>query len=157
MSAIRTWLANRRTFSEPAIESSRAGTRCCPIGFRRSMRSVNGSTYCSKPKAGPRQLSGKMQTIKGGLQRLPDRPAAQLDVRLNSPVSAVRRTERGVEVQYQNAIGALAQEQADACVIATVFRDAVEVYPPLRGPGADLLAATKNAGCIWLRLRLAAS
>jgi hypothetical protein len=53
-SAIRTWLANRRTFSEPAIESSRAGTRCCPIGFR-SMRSVNGSTSCSKPKAGPRQ------------------------------------------------------------------------------------------------------
>ena len=41
-SAIRTWLANRRTFSEPAIESSRAGTTCCPIGFR-SMRSVNGS------------------------------------------------------------------------------------------------------------------
>jgi len=58
--------------------------------------------------------SGKMQTIKGGLQRLPDRLAAQLDVRLNSPVTAVRRTERGVEVQYQNAIGALAQEQADA-------------------------------------------
>ena len=96
--------------------------------------------------------SGKMQTIKGGLQRLPDRLAAQLDVRLNSPVTAVCRTELGVEVQYQNAIGALAQEQADACVIATVFRDAVEVYPPLRGPGAGLLEATKNAGCISVQL-----
>ena len=97
--------------------------------------------------------SGKMQTIKGGLQRLPDRLAAQLDVRLNSPVTAVCRTELGVEVQYQSAIGALAQEQVDACVIATVFRDAVEVYPPLRGPGAGLLAATKkNAGCISVQL-----
>ena len=37
-------------------------------------------------------------------------------------------------------------------MIATVFRDAVEVYPPLRGPGAGLLEATKNAGCISVQL-----
>ena len=94
--------------------------------------------------------SGRMQTIKGGLQRLPDRLAAQLDVRLNSPVTAVCRTERGVEVQYQNALGTLAQEQADGD--RDCFRDVVEMYPPLRGPGADLLAATKNAGCISVQL-----
>jgi protoporphyrinogen/coproporphyrinogen III oxidase len=102
--------------------------------------------------AGAVLASGKMQTIKGGLQLLPDRLAAQLDVHLDSPVTAVRRTERGVEVQYRNARGTLAQEQADACVIATVFRDAVEMYPPLRGPGADLLDATRNAGCVSVQL-----
>jgi protoporphyrinogen/coproporphyrinogen III oxidase len=95
--------------------------------------------------AGAVLASGKMQTINGGLQLVPDRLAAQLDVRLNSPVTAVSRTERGVEVQYQNASGTSALEQADACVIATVFRDAAEIYPPLRVPGADLLTATKYA------------
>jgi oxygen-dependent protoporphyrinogen oxidase len=102
--------------------------------------------------AGAVLASGKMQTIKGGLQLLPDRLAAQLDVRLNSPVTAVRRTERGVEVQYQDEFGTPAQVQADACVIATVFRDAVEMYPPLGEPGADLLEATKDAGCVTVRL-----
>jgi protoporphyrinogen oxidase len=37
-------------------------------------------------------------------------------------------------------------------VIATVFRDAVEIYPPLKEPGAELLEATKDAGCITARL-----
>ena len=49
--------------------------------------------------AGAVLASGKMQTIKGGLQLLPTRLAAQLDVRLNSPVTAVRQTEHGVEVE----------------------------------------------------------
>src|SRR5689334_3889261 len=97
--------------------------------------------------AGAAHASAKMQTIMGGLQVLPERLAAQLDVRLKSPVTAVRRLERGVEVQYQNAFGTLLQQQADACVIATVFRDAAKMYPPLREHGADLLKATKNAGC----------
>ena len=105
--------------------------------------------------AGAVLASGKMQTINGGLQLLPDRLAAQLDVRLNSPVTAVRRTEHGVEVQYQNASGTSALEQADACVIATVLRDAAEMYPPLRGPGANLLSATKNAGCVSVQLTYA--
>jgi protoporphyrinogen oxidase len=102
--------------------------------------------------AGAVLASGKMQTLKGGLQLLPDRLADQLDVHLNSPVTAVRRTECGVEVQYQNKFGTSAKVQADACVIATVFRDAVEIYPPLKEPGADLLEATKDAGCVTVRL-----
>jgi oxygen-dependent protoporphyrinogen oxidase len=102
--------------------------------------------------AGAVLASGKMQTIKGGLQLLPDRLADLLDVHLDSPVTAVHRNERGVEVQYQDKFGASAQVQADACVIATVFRDAVEIYPPLKEPGAELLEATKDAGCITARL-----
>ncbi len=102
--------------------------------------------------AGAVLAAGKMQTIKGGLQLLPDRLAAHLDVRLNSPVTAVRRTEHGVDVQYQNASGTSALEQADACVIATVFRAAADMYPPLRGAGANLLSATKNAGCVSVHL-----
>ena len=102
--------------------------------------------------AGAVLASGKMQTIKGGLQLLPTRLAAQLDVRLNSPVTAVRRTEHGVEVKYQNLSRATAVAQADACVIATPFRDAAEIYPPLKGPGAELLKATKDSGCVSVQL-----
>ena len=96
--------------------------------------------------------SGKLQTIQGGLQRLPIELAARLDVRLNSPVTAVHRTERGVEVQCQNKFGASTQERADACVIATPFQDAADMYPPLKGRGGDLLKATQNAGCYSIQL-----
>lgn len=102
--------------------------------------------------AGAVLASGKMQTIKGGLQLLPERLAAQFDVRLNAPVTAVRHAERGVEVHYQNESGEQDQELADACVIATVFRDAAEMYPPLRGAGGDLLNATKDAGAVSVQL-----
>jgi protoporphyrinogen/coproporphyrinogen III oxidase len=96
--------------------------------------------------------SGTMQNIKGGLQLLPIRLAAQLNIRLNSPVTAVRRTERGVEVQYENESGALTVEQADACVIATRFQDAANMYPPLKQAGADLLEATKYFGVYSVQL-----
>jgi protoporphyrinogen oxidase len=50
--------------------------------------------------AGAITASGKMQTLTGGLQLLPSTLAEKLDVRLSSPVTAVRRTDRGVEVDY---------------------------------------------------------
>jgi protoporphyrinogen/coproporphyrinogen III oxidase len=96
--------------------------------------------------------SGKMQTLKGGLQLLPIKLAAQLDVRLDSPVTAVRCTNRGVEVDYQNPSGDGGQEHADACVIATPFQTAANIYPPLRGPGADLLKVSKDSGCYSIQL-----
>lgn len=36
--------------------------------------------------------------------------------------------------------------------IATVFKEAVQMYPPLADPGADLLGPTKDAGCITVQL-----
>jgi len=97
--------------------------------------------------AGAVTASSKMQTLRAGLQRLPIKVAAQLDVRLNSPVIAVRRTDRGVETRYRNDSGTEGQERADTCVIATPFRAAAEIYPPLQGPGADRLKKGKDSGC----------
>jgi protoporphyrinogen/coproporphyrinogen III oxidase len=92
--------------------------------------------------AGAVTASGKMQTLRGGLQRLPLEVAAQLNVRLNSPVTAVRRTDRGVEVDHRAG-----RERADACVIATPFRAAADIYPPLlQRPGADLLRMGRDSG-----------
>jgi oxygen-dependent protoporphyrinogen oxidase len=96
--------------------------------------------------------SGKVQTLKGGLQILPIKLAAQLDVRLNSPVTAVRLTDRGVEVDHQTDSGSQGQELADACVIATPFQAAADIYPPLKGPGGDLLKASKDSGCYTMQI-----
>jgi oxygen-dependent protoporphyrinogen oxidase len=105
--------------------------------------------------AGAAIASGKLQTIKGGLQRVPMLVAAQLDVRLNSPVTNVRRTEHGIEVEYLSPSGTTAHEKADACVIATRFQDAVAIYPKLKEPGVDLLNATKDSGCYSIQLTYA--
>ncbi|MDT5349894.1 MAG: protoporphyrinogen/coproporphyrinogen oxidase, partial [Mycobacterium sp.] len=91
-------------------------------------------------------------TRVSGLQILPITLAGQLDVRLNSPVTAVRRTDRGVEVDYQIDSGAGGQDIADACVIATPFRAAADMYPPLEGPGADLLKLSKDSSCYTVQL-----
>jgi protoporphyrinogen/coproporphyrinogen III oxidase len=98
--------------------------------------------------AGAITASGTMQTLEGGLQLLPLKLAEQLDdVRLNSPVTAVRLTDSGVEVKYQNNSDGDGHQQADACVIATPFQAAVDMYPPLKDSGADLLRASKDSGC----------
>jgi protoporphyrinogen/coproporphyrinogen III oxidase len=122
-------------------------------GLTRSMvSSVPGESSVVGFFAGAGTASGKMQALKGGLQRLPARLAEQLDVRLNAPVTAVRRSGDGVQVQYQDGSGASIQEEADACVIATPFRDAANMYPPLKEPGADLLDATADSGCYSAQL-----
>jgi oxygen-dependent protoporphyrinogen oxidase len=105
--------------------------------------------------AGAALASGKLQSIKGGLQRLPIEVAARLDVRLSSPVTGVRREGGGVEVQWRDASGASTRERAEACVIATPFRDATDMYPLLKEHGADLLQATRSAGCYSVQLMYA--
>jgi protoporphyrinogen oxidase len=99
--------------------------------------------------------SGTMQTIKGGLQRLPIELAAALDVRLNSPVTNVHRTGSGVTVEYCGESGAITEEQYDACVIATPFAEATDIYPALKEYGAELLEATASSGCYTAQLTYA--
>jgi protoporphyrinogen/coproporphyrinogen III oxidase len=104
--------------------------------------------------AGAVTASGKMQTLKGGLQLLPSKLAENLDVRLSSPVTEVGNTDHGVEVHYQanSEVAGAGCEHADACVIATPFQAAVDMYQPLKGIGADLLAKSKDSGCCSLQL-----
>ncbi len=102
--------------------------------------------------AGAVTASGKMQTLRGGLQRLPITVAAKLDVRLNSPVTAVQATDHGVKVRYRNESGTVSHEHADACVIATPFHAAASIYAPLQQLGADLLKKCSESGCYSVQL-----
>jgi protoporphyrinogen/coproporphyrinogen III oxidase len=101
--------------------------------------------------AGAITASGKMQTLKGGLQLLPSTLAEKLDVRLSSPVTAVRRTDRGVEVDYQSGTAG-GCERADACVIATPLEAAAEIYEPLKEVAAEPLSRSKESGCCSMQL-----
>lgn len=122
-------------------------------GVTRSMvTSTPGEASAVGFLAGAVTASGKMQTLRGGLQRLPIEMAAQLNVRLNSPVTSVRLIDRGVEVRYQDDSGTEGQEHADACVIATPFHTAAAMYPPLQESGADLLKKGKDSGCYSVQL-----
>jgi len=102
--------------------------------------------------AGVVAASGRMQNLRGGMDALPRALAERFDVRLTSTVTAVRRTDGGVEVDYRDGSGALAQETADACVITAPFTDAAQLYPPLKEAGADLLRVTEYTGCYSLQL-----
>lgn len=102
--------------------------------------------------AGAVTASGKMQTLKGGLQILPSELAEKLEVHLCSPVTEVRNTDCGVEVYYQRSAGVAGCERAEACVIATPFQAAVDMYAPLKEIGADLLSRSKDSGCCSLQL-----
>lgn len=102
--------------------------------------------------AGVVAASGKMQNLRGGMDALPRALAERLDVRLSSTVTAVRRTDDGVEIDYRDASGAFAQETADGCVITAPFIDSTQLYPPLKEAGADLLRATEYTGCYSLQL-----
>jgi len=103
--------------------------------------------------AGAVTASGKMQTLEGGLQLLPSMLAEKLDVRLSSPVTQVLNTDNGVEVHYQNEAGIAGCEHADACVIATPFRTAIDIYEPLKALGTEALSKSMDSGCCSLQLR----
>jgi oxygen-dependent protoporphyrinogen oxidase len=102
--------------------------------------------------AGAVTASGKMQTLEGGLQLLPSTLAEKLDVRLSSPVTAVRTTDAGVEVHYQSNSGVAGCERADACVIATPLQAAVDMYEPLKAVTGELLSRSRDSGCCSLQL-----
>jgi protoporphyrinogen oxidase len=102
--------------------------------------------------AGAVTASGKMQTLMGGLQILPSTLAEKLDVRLSSPVTAVRTTRSGVEVHYQSNSGVPGRELADACVIATPLQAAVDMYEPLKAVAGELLSRSRDSACCSLQL-----
>ena len=103
--------------------------------------------------AGAVTASGNMQTLEGGFEALTSLTLAEkLDVRLRSPVTAVRTTDAGVEVHYQSNSGVAGCERADACVIATPLQAAVDMYEPLKAVTGELLSRSRDSGCCSLQL-----
>ena len=76
--------------------------------------------------------SEAMVTLRGGLHRLPEMLAEKVKVRLHSRVTLVQESDAGVEVNIVNDQGETQILQADACLIASIYHTAEQIYPPLR-------------------------
>jgi monoamine oxidase len=80
--------------------------------------------------------------IRGGLQRVPRAIAKRLtDVRLGSQALVVAQTGAGVEVTYRDDTGTSRQVDGDACVIATMFHTAREIWPEIDHLAPDSVLA----------------
>jgi protoporphyrinogen oxidase len=76
--------------------------------------------------------SASMLTLRGGLYRLPEKLAEKVKVRLHSRVTLVQETQAGVDVRFVDEHGEAQVLRADGCLIASVYRTAEQIYPPLR-------------------------
>ena len=89
-----------------------------------------------------RNLAGqRMLALRNGLGSLPQALSAQLDVRLDSAATAVRRHAQGVQVTYRDSAGSEQTLAADGCVIATQLPDVAALAPELAGAIEPLSAS----------------
>ena len=71
----------------------------------------------------------QMKSLLGGLQRLPITVASRLEVRYGMAVDTVVSRVDGVSIQARGPDGALVSFEADKCLVATQFDDALRIYP----------------------------
>jgi oxygen-dependent protoporphyrinogen oxidase len=104
-------------------------------------------------------IGQRMMSLRGGLQRMPLALAQMLDVRLNSPVSAVSREPDGIRVDYRASSGDRLSEHADACVIATRLPEAAVIFPEFGAKAAALIDKLpyNKALCVHLGYRVTTS
>ncbi len=90
--------------------------------------------------------------LLGGIGVLPARLAEHTEVELGVTVSRVDQVGAGVRVRCRTAAGIVEERSADACVIATLLPQALQLHAPLErtlGPLAGLM--TYNRGlCVHL-------
>jgi protoporphyrinogen/coproporphyrinogen III oxidase len=97
--------------------------------------------------------SAAMVTLRGGLYRLPEKLAEKVKVRLHSRVTLVQESNAGVEVHLVNDQGETEILHADACLIASVYKTAEQIYPPLRELSDHY--GDKLKGCPIIDIKLA--
>lgn len=71
-----------------------------------------------------------MITLVGGSALLAEKLAEKVSVTLGATVTAVRKAEGQIQVDYQLLSQGLETATADACVIATPMPTTLEIYPP---------------------------
>lgn len=100
--------------------------------------------------------SETMVSVRGGLVRVPEAVAAQLDVHYNARVCRVVEAAAGVQVDHVDAEGRTHSLQADGCVVATQYDDAERLWPRLRELAGDYGRQLRFNRLIDLKLAYAA-
>ncbi|XAY07350.1 hypothetical protein DSM112329_04231 [Paraconexibacter sp. AEG42_29] len=94
-----------------------------------------------------------MYSLVGGMDSLPTRLLEGSEVRLNTAVANVERSDAGVVVTYGGDMG----EQTDVfdgCVIAAPPRNALELYPQLQGPQRRFFESAEYSQSVNVHLGL---
>lgn len=90
-------------------------------------------------------------TVRGGLNRVAELAANQLNVTYNAKVSEISEAAGGVEVAYVTG-GESRSHVADGCVVATQYHDAERLYPRFGELAGDYGARLRYCGLIDLKL-----
>jgi len=96
--------------------------------------------------------SAPMVTILGGLYRVPEGIAGQLDVVYGAKVTSVSETNNGIAVTYLDGDGTSQRISADRCVIATQYDDAERLWPALKDYAGDYSEQLKFARLMDVKL-----
>lgn len=101
--------------------------------------------------------SAALLNLRGGLDSLPTAVAQQLNVIYRAKTTEVCSAGAGVTVKYVDADGTERSAQADKCVLACRFEDAVRICPYLGEVGTSYLQRLPVARLIDIKLAYGAS
>jgi protoporphyrinogen oxidase len=110
------------------------------------------NTSCLELLVGLRAAQSKLVNVVGNLEVLPQALAKRLNLQLQSVVTLIEKTDKGVSVSYQNAEGEHKTISADACVVTTPFATAAQLYKPLAQANPALSYYTRSASCYVIHL-----
>lgn len=82
----------------------------------------------------------KTWTFLGGSDLLLKKLAEQINIEYQARVERVEETASGVSVHYRNATGESISTDADACVLAILYEDMLEVFPRFGEISSELSA-----------------
>ena len=93
----------------------------------------------------------KMVAVEGGMARLPEALARRLDVRCGAQVLSVDDGDGGVTVRYRSD-GGTAELNADTCVLAVPYHEAVPIWPALGEAGGEFGRSLKDVPLMSISL-----
>jgi protoporphyrinogen/coproporphyrinogen III oxidase len=97
----------------------------------------------------------KMFAIKGGMASVTEELARRVDVRCEVQVLSVDDTESGVTVRYRHDETEVGLD-AEVCVLAVPYREAVSIWPVLRKAGGEFGQSLKDVPLMSISVGYAA-
>lgn len=97
----------------------------------------------------------EMLALKGGMASVPAELARRVEVRYGAQVLSVDDSQDGVKIGYRDD-GADAELNADFCVLAVPYHEAVSIWPALREAGGEFGQSLKDLPLMSISLGYAA-
>ena len=95
--------------------------------------------------------SGALRNLRGGLATVTDELASRLPIRYGTKVTGVHESASGVTVSYSDSSGTH-EISADSCVIAAMYHQGTEIWPPLLTASPEFADKLRNVKLISVSL-----